>query len=151
MEIPEGAAGAEARLDKVWFEDNDVWRREKSRETEYEPNALPPGNELNALKYAAGEAAVGFPSQQEDLWVCVCGRPNGNRDQICARCRRQREMIFQQYNRNAVLRRVSQRERQLDLQTRGAREEAARLQRIREEEYDRNQARKAGGGGWGRR
>lgn len=143
MELPEEAVSAEAVLDKVWFEDHDVWRREKSRETEYESNLLPPGNELNALKYAAGKDAVGFPSQQAEVWVCVCGRPNSNREQLCARCRRQRDMIFQQYNRNAALRRVSQRERQLDLQTRGALEENNQLQRIREEEYNRQQARRA--------
>ena len=142
MEPRDGAARAEAQLDKIWFEDNDVWRRNPDHELSYEENALPPGNDLNALKYVAGPAAVGFPSQQAELWVCVCGRPNGNRSLLCARCRRQKDMIFQQYNRNAVLRQVSQRERQLDLKTRGAREEAAQLQRVREEAYNRQQARK---------
>ena len=139
MEPNDGAVSVSARLDKIWFEDHDVWRRNEKNETEYEGNALPPGNDLNALRYVAGNGAVGFPSQQARLWVCVCGRPNGNRDYICARCRRQREMIFQQYNREAVLRQVNQRERQLDLKTRSAREEAAQLQRIREEEYNHRQ------------
>lgn len=142
MEIPENAAGAFAVLDKVWFEDRDVWRRDPEKEKEYEPNLLPPGNELNALRYVAGNGAVGFPSQQAELWICVCGRPNSNREALCSRCGRQRETVFQMYNRNAVLRQVTQRERQLDLETRGAREETARLQRIREEEYDRKQARR---------
>ncbi|MBQ3704884.1 MAG: hypothetical protein II888_00355 [Clostridia bacterium] len=141
LEIPEESVRAEAQLDKVWFEDHDVWRKNPSAETEYEPNQLPPGNELNALRYVAGHGAVGFPSQQAGLWVCVCGRPNGNGDMICARCRRQREMIFQQYNPAAVMRQISQRERQLDLETRGAREESASLQRAREEEYHRKGAR----------
>ena len=141
-EIPENAAGVYAVLDKIWFDDHDVWRRDPGKEKEYEPNQLPPGNELNALKYVAGDGAVGFPSQQAELWVCVCGRPNSNREQLCRRCGRQREAIFQLYNHDAVLRQVSQRERQLDLETRGAREETARLQRIREEEYDRKQARR---------
>ena len=140
MEPAEGTAAVEARLDKVWFDDRDVWRRNEEAEVEYEDNALPPGNDLNALRFVAGNAAVGFPSQQAKLWVCVCGRPNGNREYFCARCRRQKEMIFRQYNREAVLRQVSQRERQLDLKTRGVREEAAQLQRAREEEYYRIQA-----------
>ena len=138
-ELPEGTVRAEATLDKVWFEDRDVWRRNPALETEYESNLLPPGNDLNALRYVAGNSAVGFPSQQASLWVCVCGRPNANGDAYCVRCRRQKELIFQQYNRNEVLRQVSQRERQLDLETRGAREETARLQRLREEEYHRKQ------------
>ena len=142
LEPGPGAATAEARLDKVWFEDHDVWRRNEKTETEYEENTLPPGNDLNALRYVAGNGAVGFPSQQALLWVCVCGRPNGNNETICGRCHRQKEMIFQQYNRNAVLRQVSQRERQLDLKTRSAREEAAQMQRVREEEYNLRQAAK---------
>ena len=103
---------------------------------------LPPGNDLNALKYVAGPTAVGFPSQQARLWVCVCGRANGNGSDHCARCRREKETLFRQYNREAVLRQVSQRERQLDLKSRGAREEAAQIQRQREEEFNRQQARK---------
>lgn len=142
MDIPENAASAEAQLDKVWLEDRDVWRRDKSREMEYESNRLPEGNDLNALRFVAGDGAVGFPSQQANLWICVCGRPNENRQMICTRCGRQRETVFHTCNREAVLRQVSQRERQLDLETRGAREETARLQRIREEAYDRVQARK---------
>lgn len=136
-EIPEKTIRAEAVLDKVWYEDNDVWRRDPVREEEYETNLLPPGNDLNALRYVAGDGAVGFPSQQARVWICVCGRPNANSEMICSRCLRGKEMIFQHYQRGAVLRQVSQRERQLDLQTRGAREETAQMQRIREAEYER--------------
>ena len=139
FELTEKAFRAEARLDKVWFDDNDVWRRNPSREIEYESNALEPGNDLNALKFVAGNTAVGFPSQQAELWICVCGRPNANSEAFCGRCQRQREMIFRQFQRGEVLRQVSQRERQLELQTRGAREETAQMQRLREEEYNRKQ------------
>ena len=142
IEAAEGAVSAEATLDKVWFEDNDVWRRNAANEIEYESNALPPGNSLNALKYVAGDAAVGFPSQQARLWVCVCGRPNDNRSPVCARCRRQKDMIFRQYARHEVEAQVARRERQLDLQSRGAREETARLQRLREEEFERERLRR---------
>ena len=142
MEIPEAALRAEAVLDKVWFEDHDVWRRNPDSEVEYESNLLPPGNDLNALKYVAGAGAAGFPSQQAEVWVCVCGRANANQDAVCLRCRRQKTMIFQHFSRQAVLRQVSQRERQLDLQTRGAREETAQLQRLREAEYDQRMARR---------
>ncbi len=133
----------EATLDKVWFEDNDVWRRNPEAEKEYESNVLAPGNELNALKFVAGENAVGFPSQQPGVWLCVCGRPNSNRDDICVRCLRQKDYIFAQYNREQVGQILHQRERQLDLQSRSAREEGIRLQRLREEEYNRQQVRRS--------
>lgn len=139
LEMTEKAVRAEARLDKVWFDDNDVWRRNPVREIEYESNLLPPGNDLNALRFVAGDAAAGFPSQQAQLWVCVCGRPNANTEGICSRCQRQREMVFRLYQRGEVLRQVSQRERQLELETRGAREETAQLQRIREAEFEQKQ------------
>ena len=142
MQMPEGVDRVEATLDKVWLEDNDVWRRAAGREVEYEPNTLPAGNDLNALRYVAGDGAEGFPSQQAAVWVCVCGRANGNGDVICARCRRRKETIFQQYNREAVLRQVNQRERQLELQTRTAREETAQMQRQREEAWDAKRQRR---------
>ncbi|MCR4877358.1 MAG: soluble NSF attachment family protein [Clostridiales bacterium] len=143
MELPPEAVRAEAMLDKVWFEDHDVWRRDPAKEREYEPNLLPPGNDLNALRYVAGDTAAGFPSQQAGVWVCVCGRPNANSDAVCVRCRRRKDMIFQLYQRDAVLRQVSQRERQLDLQTRGVREETAQMQRMREAEYEQKMSRRS--------
>ena len=79
MNIPcpptSGAVQAEATIEKVWFSDNEVWRRSEHEPVEYEPNALPVSRGLTNLKFAAGENAVGWPSQQDGLWVCVCGRP----------------------------------------------------------------------------
>ena len=137
------AVRADVTVDKVWFSDNAVWRREQSASVEYTPNNLPVSKALADLKYVAGENAVGFPCVQGGLWICVCGRPNPEKEAYCARCRRQRETIFARYNREAVEKQISQRERQLDLSTRSVREDTARLQRIREEEYNLKQRRKA--------
>lgn len=136
-EKPESAVSAEVTVDKVWFEDNDVWRREPGKETEYVSNRLPVSRELSDLQYVAGDSAVGFPSQQEHLWICVCGRPNSNRNSYCVRCRRKKDLIFEKYNREAVTSLVHRKERQMDLQTRSVREDTARLQRDREEAYNR--------------
>lgn len=137
-----GACSADVTIDKVWYNDNDVWRRELSSSVEYTPNTLPPSPALTNLKFAAGETAVGYPSQQDGLWVCVCGRPNPDGESWCARCRRQKETVFSRYNREAVETLISQREKQLDLATRSIREDTARMQRIREEEYHQVQARR---------
>ena len=134
---------ADATVDKVWFSDNDCWRRESSRSVEYTPNELPVSPALTSLKFVAGENAVGFPSQQDGLWVCVCGRPNPDTADTCARCRQAKETVFARYNRDAVEMQFSLREKQLDLSTRNVREDTARMQRIREEEYNLAQRRKA--------
>ena len=131
-----GARSADVTIDKVWFNDNAVWRRENSSCVEYTSNALPVSRALTNLQFVAGETAVGFPTQQEGLWVCVCGRPNPDGEEYCARCRRQKDVIFARYNREAVEKQVTQREKQLDLNTRNLREDTARMQRIREEEYE---------------
>ena len=67
MSVFPGVSSAEVMIEKVWFADNDVWRRNESEETEYEPNALPSSPHLTNLKYVAGEAAVGEnrPAQTE--------------------------------------------------------------------------------------
>ena len=147
MQIPcsfmPGTARAEATVEKVWFTDNDVWRRKPGTEVEYTPNALPVSQALTALKFAAGETAVGFPSRQEGLWVCVCGRPNPEREEVCLRCRRGREEVFARFNRDAVENLISQQERRLELKSRSALEDTARLQREREAEYEKERRRRS--------
>ena len=130
-----GTEKAVVSFDKICFSDQTVWERIDGNETEYEPNDLPVSKALTDLKFAAGETAKGFPSQQDGLWVCVCGRPNPDSETSCVRCRQKKETVFARFNRDAVETKVSQREKQLDLATRSTREDLARLQRIREEEY----------------
>ena len=137
-----GAVKADVTVDKVWFNDNAVWRRELSSSVEYTSNALPASRALANLRFVAGETAVGFPVQQDGLWVCVCGRPNADKEEYCARCRRQKDVIFARYNREAVEKQVAQREKQLELNTRNVREDTTRMQRIREEEYEQDLQRK---------
>ena len=134
---------SEVTIEKVWFSDNDVWRRESGKAVDYIPNELPVSRGLTALKYVAGETAVGYPSEQNGLWVCVCGRPNPDSEGVCIRCGRGKEEIFTRFNREAVEKQVSQKERQLELQSRSAREDTARMQREREEEYNIARRRRA--------
>ncbi len=135
----------EATVEKVWFADNEVWRRDPSKAVPYKPNALPVSPALTRLKYVAGETAVGYPSVQNGLWLCICGRPNPQDAPYCARCGRQMEEIFARFSPEAVDSQVSMKERQLDLNSRNMREDTIRMQRIREEEYRRKKIR------WGNR
>ena len=125
MNIPcnpvSGARKADVTIDKVWYNDNAVWRRENSSSVEYTSNALPVSKALSDLQFVAGETAVGFPSQQDGLWVCVCGRPNPDSEEYCARCRREKNLLFARYNREAVEKQINQREKQLELSTRNVR------------------------------
>lgn len=138
----EGVRSIDAVIEKVWYADNEVWRRDSANSVEYTPNALPVSPALTNLKYAAGETAVGFPSLQKDLWVCVCGRPNPKDSLYCARCGRQMETVFSLYSPEAVETQVSMKERQLELNSRNMREDTIRLQRIREDEYMKKKARR---------
>ena len=95
-------AGAECVVEKIWFDDNSVWRRSKNPLSEYTPNALPNSRSLEKLRFVAGQDAVGFPSQQEGLWLCVCGRPNADYASICVRCGRGKEQTFAQFSKEAV-------------------------------------------------
>ena len=108
----------------------------------YTPNELPVSPALTNLKYAAGETAVGYPSLQNGLWVCVCGRPNPDSEAYCARCGRQKELVFSRFSPETVEAQISMKERQLDLSSRNMREDTIRLQRIREEEYFRKKTRR---------
>ena len=137
-----GLKSIEATVEKVWFADNEVWRRNPANAVPYRPNALPVSPALTRLKYAAGETAVGYPSMQEGLWVCICGRPNPEQEPYCARCGRSMEEVFSRFTPEAVEAQVSMKERQLDLSSRNMREDTIRLQRIREEEYRQKKTRR---------
>ena len=145
MTVPCAAAGvcaAEVSIEKVWFQDNEVWRRNPANTVEYTPNSLPVSRALTNLQYVAGDTAVGFPALENGLWICVCGRPNPEEEPICLRCGRQRDIVFARFNQEAVEAQVSMREKQLDLNSRSMREDTIRLQRIREEEFRAKQIRR---------
>jgi len=145
MTVPCAAAGvcaAEVSIEKVWFQDKDVWRRNPANAIEYTPNVLPVSRALTNLQYVAGDTAVGFPAVQDGLWICVCGRPNPEEETICVRCGRHRDTVFARCSPEAVEAAVSMREKQLDLNSRSMREDTIRLQRIREEEYRAKQTRR---------
>ena len=132
----------EATVEKVWYADNETWRRNPANGVEYTPNILPVSPALTNLKYAAGETAVGYPSLQNGLWICVCGRPNPEDEPYCTRCGREKEMIFSRFNPETVEAQISMKERQLDLSSRNMREDTIRLQRIREAEYLQKKSRR---------
>ena len=132
----------EATVEKVWFADNEVWRRNPANAVEYTPNDLPVSPALTNLKFAAGENAVGFPSRQDGLWICVCGRPNAEGEEYCVRCGQRQDAVFARFSPEAVEAQINLRERQLDLSSRNMREDTIRLQRLREEDYHRRKARR---------
>ena len=140
--VTDGLKAVDATIEKVWFADNDTWRRNPDNQVGYIPNILPVSPALTSLKYAAGETAVGYPSLQDGLWVCVCGRPNPEGAEFCARCGQAMSTVFSRFSPEAVEAQVSMRERQLDLSSRNMREDTIRLQRIREEEYKQKKARR---------
>ena len=137
-----GLKSLDVSVEKVWYADNETWRRDPKNSVEYTPNTLPVSKALTNLKFAAGETAVGYPSMQNGLWVCVCGRPNPESEAYCARCGRQMETVFSFYTPEAVDAQISMKERQLDLSSRNIREDTIRMQRIREEEYKQKKARR---------
>ena len=85
----------------------------------------------------AGSNAVGYPENQDGVWVCVCGRPNPPYLHTCVRCQRSREQVFARYNKEAIEKIAAQRDQQLALKAKAAREDASRLQLEREQEYDK--------------
>lgn len=137
-----GFRSLDVTIEKVWYADNETWRRNPANAVEYTPNNLPVSPALTNLKYAAGETAVGYPGLQNGLWLCVCGRPNPEGEAWCARCGRQKEEVFSRFTPEAVETQISMKERQLDLNSRNMREDTIRMQRIREEEYRRKKTRR---------
>ncbi len=125
-------------IDKAWYEDGDEWRRaQEARLLDYEPNELPPNRKLEQLRYIAGSDAVGYPSDQKNVWICVCGRVNAAEEANCRRCMRDKEEVFDRFSFEAVQDTIDFREHQLEEKARQAREEASRQEFIRQEKARR--------------
>lgn len=125
-------------IDKAWFEDGTEWRRQQDvRLVDYEPNELPPNRKLEQLRYIAGKDAVGFPSDQGNVWICICGRVNAAEEWHCRRCDREKEEVFALYSPEAVQGSIDEREQELEDKARGAREEASRQEFMRQDKIRR--------------
>lgn len=141
VEESDKPASVQVVVEKVWFDDNSVWRRGKLPLSEYTSNALPNSRALENLRFIAGKDAVGYPEEQTGLWLCVCGRPNQNGSRICIRCHRNRTEVFANLSREAVEKQTELRERQLALKGKQARESTSRHQAQREKEYEEKKRR----------
>lgn len=108
----------EASVEKVWFQDGVVWRREERNVREYTPNALPQGRELDRLRAVAGPDAAGYAREDDIVWMCVCGRANRTSDDRCLRCQRERAQVLENYSFAAIDSTVGRKERELEKQTR---------------------------------
>lgn len=121
--VPEhvdGAVRVEAAVEKVWFQDGVIWRREERNVREYTPNALPEGRELDRLRAVAGPDAAGYAREDDIVWMCVCGRANPTSDDACARCERKREQVLSDYSFAAIDSTAGRRERDLEQKTQAA-------------------------------
>lgn len=124
--------GVDLIVEKVWFEDATIWRRSNAPLTSYTSNALPNGRALDQLRFVAGKDAVGYPQEQEQVWLCVCGRANAKDSQRCCRCERRRESVFASYTRENVDMCVAAHESKLAELAKKAREENSALAEARE-------------------
>jgi tetratricopeptide (TPR) repeat protein len=127
------ATDFEFTIEKVWFGDGTVWRRDAAQAAEYTPNALKNGRRLEVLRFVAGADAAGYPLDQGALWLCVCGRPNAASESVCRRCSRDKHDIFTKYNEAAIEKVIFARESELEDKAKRAREDAGRISKDREE------------------
>ncbi|MCL1965019.1 MAG: hypothetical protein FWF69_08165 [Firmicutes bacterium] len=125
-------------IDKAWYDDGSEWRRaQEARLVDYEPNELPLSRKLEELRYIAGPDAVGYPSDQRHVWICICGRVNAAEERYCLRCAREKEEVFEQFSFDAVQEVINRREQELADKARLAREEASRQEFLRQERAKR--------------
>ena len=130
----EQAEGLDFSIEKVWFEDGTVWRHTAGNVSEYTSNALPAGRRLDVLRYLAGADALGYPSDQGAVWMCVCGRPNSAREDTCRRCGRLKRDVFTSFNEAAVETVIFEHENAMEEKARRERAEAQRVAEQREAE-----------------
>ena len=139
----EAAVRIEASVEKIWFADGMMWRREERNVREYEPNLLPPGRELDRLRKVAGPDARGYAREDDLVWMCVCGRANKTSESVCMRCGRERTAVLRLYCFQAIDATEGLKERALEKKTREAlQKDAERSAEEKRQEQKQNQRRK---------
>ncbi|MBQ7786047.1 MAG: hypothetical protein IJ381_07875 [Clostridia bacterium] len=113
----DGAVRVEASVEKVWYQDGMIWRREERNVREYTPNALAEGRELDRLRAVAGPDAAGYAREDDIVWMCVCGRANRTSDDKCMRCERERVHVLKAYSFEAIDSTEGRKERELEKKT----------------------------------
>lgn len=112
-----GTSRVEASVEKVWFNDGVIWRREERNVREYESNQLPEGRELDRLRSVAGPDAVGYAREDDTVWLCVCGRANRTNDEACKRCGRARNDTVTSFSKEHIEATLGVQERKLEEQS----------------------------------
>ncbi len=138
----QGVEGVDLVVEKVWFDDATIWRRTNTPLAVYTPNTLPNGRALDQLRFVAGKDAVGYPQEQEQVWVCVCGRANEKNSPRCCRCERRKDMVFTAFTRDNVSKCVAAHDNKLDEIAKKAREENSLLAEAREKQRTAERRRK---------
>ena len=89
-------------IQSVAFNDGTVWRSEGGALVD--TCALKPitGKQLDEFQTIAGEDACFYPEMQNNFWRCVCGRINSMSDEVCFRCRRERDYVLKDLNRHIL-------------------------------------------------
>lgn len=116
----DGTARVESSVEKVWYSDGVMWRRDERNVREYDANLLPEGRELDRLRAVAGPDARGYARQDDTVWMCVCGRANRTSEDVCMRCGRERAYVMEMYSFDAVDETQGRKERIREQKTREA-------------------------------
>lgn len=116
---------ADIIIENVRFADGTQWKRENETLKEINEIATISETKLSDLKKMAGEDALTYPYEDEDTWICVCGRHNKKENEICIRCDREKEIIFREYTEESIDKKIIMEEekRQREEETRRQQEE----------------------------
>ena len=128
-------------IEKVWFQDGTVWRRGAGETSEYKDNRLEPSRQLDLLRQLAGHDALGYPSDQGAVWVCLCGRPNAASATVCQRCGREKHGQFTTYHKAAIETMIYKMDAEMEEKAHAARIEASRMQEERDKKEIRRKKR----------
>lgn len=101
------------------------------RKVEYITNE----DELKMLRQYV-DNSICYGKEENDLWICVCGRPNYGKIQKCVRCNLDKEYVFTELNKEKILHEI---EKQKRIE---AKEEEERILRDKEIAEQQKKARK---------
>ncbi|NEU05025.1 ankyrin repeat domain-containing protein [Clostridium senegalense] len=94
-------------IKEIAFNNGNFIYKNKKNEIEREIECITENEELMILKKHT-KTGVCYAKKENNLWICVCGRPNYENVKKCVRCNLDKEYVFTELSREKILEEIEE-------------------------------------------
>lgn len=100
--LPLGMEKLDFKLERAYFLEGEPWSYNEESLISYDENKVSDERKLAILQELAGDDALSYPEDKGAFWLCVCSKPNKDKNQCCAYCGRNKHDVFTGFNQSVI-------------------------------------------------